>query len=149
MNIEKFEITTAEDNAFITNVFDTKTVSADNSRIRHTTTTDEKRLFNALSGKSEPVKKYIGQVVEVVDIVITAADVAVDINNRDGEKVNKPVAHFFTADGKHLATLSNGIIRNLKDLLSCGMIPTTESPLAIRFEEVETAKGTAHTFDLV
>lgn len=151
MNIEKFELatTTPEENAYITEIFSTKEVSAENGRIRHTTTTDNKKLFNALSGKSEPVKNYLGETVEVVDIVITAADVANDFNDKNSEKVNKPVVHFFTADGKHLSTLSNGIVRNVKDLLSCGLIPTVESPMNIQFEEVDTPKGTAHIFNLV
>lgn len=149
--MENFEIINAnkEQNAIIAEIFGTKEVCDENSRIRHSTTTDTKLLFNALSGKSDPVKKYLGETVDVIDIVITSADVNVDVNDAEKGKVNKPVIHFFTADGRHLSTLSNGIIRNVKDLLSCGLIPTKESPMRLRFDEVETPKGTAHTFELI
>lgn len=41
----------------------------------------------------------------VTDIVVTSADILKDINDPDpenGERENKPVVHFFTADGKHM-----------------------------------------------
>lgn len=149
METNKFELATAEENKYLAEIFETKAVNETNSRIRHTTTTDNKLLFNALSGKSEPIKRYLGETVEVTDIVVTGSDVAEIVGDASSDKVNKPVVHFFCSDGKHLSTLSNGIVKNVRDLLSCGMIPTVECPLRIRFEEVETPKGTAHIFDLV
>lgn len=138
-----------EKNAELAEVFKSKEVSEDNPEIRHTTTYDENKLFNALRGKSEAVKDYLGEEFDIVDIVITATDVDKDRNNPDEGKENKPVVHFYTADGKHLTTLSNGILRNVKALFEIGKIPSVENPIKIRFDEVDTPKGTAHIFDLV
>ena len=138
-----------EKNAELANVFQTREVSEENPEIRHTTTYDENKLFNALRGKSEPVKDYLGEEFDIVDIVITAADVDKDRNNPDEGKENKPIVHFFTADGKHLTTLSNGIVRNVKALFEIGKIPSAENPIKIRFDEVDTPKGVAHIFDLI
>ena len=117
--------------------------------LRYSTTTDDVKLFNAMNGGSEPASDYIGQEVEVSDIIITSAEVAEDPNDDTSETVSKPCAHFITTDGKHLATLSNGIIKACKNLLSVGFAPTAESPITIKFKTIKTKKGTAHTFDLV
>lgn len=147
---ENFEVMNMNaDNAEIERVFETVDVNANNARIRYSTTTETNDLFNALSGKSEPVKNYIGETVSVVKMVVTANDIDVDREDPDKGKVNKPIVHFFTADNKHISTLSNGIIRNVKFMLECGIIPTVENPLNIRFDTVETPKGTAHTFDIM
>lgn len=147
---ENFEIMNMSSNsAEIERTFETVTVDENNAKIRYSTTTETNDLFNALSGKSEPVKNYIGETVSVVKLVVTANDIDVNRENPDEGKVNKPIVHFFTADGKHISTLSNGIIRNVKFMLECGIIPTVENPINIRFDTVETAKGIAHTFDIM
>ena len=135
--------------AEIEKAFETVDVNENNARIRYSTTTETNDLFNALSGKSEPVKNYIGETVSVEKMVVTANDIDVDRENPDTGKVNKPIVHFFTTNGNHISTLSNGIIRNVKFMLECGIIPTVENPINIRFDTVETAKGTAHTFDIM
>lgn len=117
--------------------------------LRYSTTADDVKLFNAMNGGSEPVADYIGQEVEISDIVITSAEVAADPNDDDSEIVSKPCVHFNTTDGKHLATLSNGIIKACKNLLSVGFAPTPESPITIKFKQIKTKKGIAHSFDLV
>ena len=117
--------------------------------LRYSTTADDVKLFNAMNGGSEPVADYIGQEVEITDIVITSAEVAADPNDDDSEIVSKPCVHFSTTDGKHLATLSNGIIKACKNLLSVGFAPTPESPITIKFKQIKTKKGIAHSFDLV
>ena len=120
--------------------------------IRTTTTTDDVTLFNAINGSAEKVDDYLGQEVTVTDIVVSSADVLKDINDPDpdnGEKENKPVVHFFTSDGVHISSISNGIARATKNLLSVGFNPTKDSPIVIRFKEVKTKRGTAHSFDLV
>ena len=142
-NINKEEITTLND------AFAVKAVSEDNSEIRYTTTFDEDMLFNAIRGKSEPVSDYIGETVTVTDIVVSASDMAVDVNNPDGEKENHPIIHFFLDDGRHLSTASNGIRRNVKALFEIGKVPTPETPITITFDEVNTKRGKAHTFSLV
>lgn len=120
--------------------------------IRTTTTTDDVTLFNAINGSAEKVEEYLGKEVTVTDIVVSSADVLKDINDPDpdnGEKENKPVVHFFTNEGVHISSISNGIVRATKNLLSVGFQPTKESPITIRFKEVKTKRGTAHSFDLI
>ena len=120
--------------------------------IRTATNADDVLLFNAVNGSAEKVEDYFGQDIKVTDIVVTSADILKDINDPDpenGEKECKPVIHFFTADGKHISSISNGIIRATKNLLSCGFIPTAESPITIKFKEIRTKRGIAHSFDMI
>lgn len=122
------------------------------AKIRHATTADDVTLFNAINGSAEKVEDYLGKDVSVTDIVVSSADVLEDINDPDpenGAKVNKPVVHFFTTDGKHISSISNGIKRATENLLTVGFAPSKESPITIRFKEVKTKKGTAHSFDLI
>ena len=120
--------------------------------IRTATNTDDVLLFNAVNGSAEKVEDYFGQDIKVTDIVVTSADILKDINDPDpenGERENKPVVHFFTADGKHISSISNGIIRATKNLLSCSFIPSADRPITIRFKEIRTKKGVAHSFDMI
>lgn len=122
------------------------------STIRTSTTTDDVTLFNAVNGSAENITDHFNEDIKVIDIVVTSADILKDINDPDpenGEKENKPVVHFFTADGLHISSISNGIIRATKNLLSCGFIPTAESPITIRFKEARTKRGIAHSFDMI
>lgn len=121
------------------------------AKIRTATTTDDVTLFNALNGSAEKVEDYLGKDVKVSDIIVTSADVLKDINDTDpdGEKENRPVVHFFTADGHHISSISNGIRRATMNLLEVGFGPTKENPITIHFKEVKTKKGTAHSFDLI
>lgn len=122
--------------------------------VRYTTTFDDADLFNAVNGGSDPVKKYLGQEVEVVNLLITSAELH-EGRTADGEQdestpiVSKPCVHFYTKDGQHLTTLSNGIVKSAKNLISCGFVPSDGHSIIIKFRTVETKKGTAHTFDLV
>lgn len=143
MENKNFELVTLENDIFAVD----ETMSA--GALRYSTTADDVKLFNAMNGGSEPVADYIGQEVEITDIVITSAEVAADPNDDDSEIVSKPCVHFNTTDGKHLATLSNGIIKACKNLLSVGFAPTPESPIVIKFKQIKTKKGIAHSFDLV
>ena len=117
--------------------------------VRESTTGDTAKLFNAVSGASDPVKSLLGQEVEVTDIVVTSADVHEDKDDEESPLENRPVVHFYTVGGKHYSSLSNGIVRTTKALLECGICPTKEAPLKIRFRTVETRRGTAHIFELV
>lgn len=128
------------------------TAAGEGAVIRTATTTDDVVLFNAVNGSAENVVDYMNNDIKVVNIVVTSADILKDINDPDpenGEKENKPVIHFFTDDGKHISSISNGIIRATKNLLSCGFIPTAEQPITIRFKEIRTKRGIAHSFDLI
>lgn len=117
--------------------------------LRYSTTSDTVKLFNAVNSVSESVKDNMDTDITVTDIVITKADVPSDINDEDSDRVSKPVIHFYTADGKHISSLSNGIVRATRNLLSCGLYPTPEMPVTIKFRTVNTKKGTAHSFDVV
>ena len=116
--------------------------------LRQSTTTSEVKLFNALNGSATPVKDYLGESVDVVDIVITSADVPSIMGDDDSERVSKPCVHFFTLDGEHISSISNGIIKATKMLLACGLTPTPETPIRIKFKEISTKKGTAHSFEM-
>lgn len=116
--------------------------------VREATTGDTAKLFNSVSGASEPVKNILDKVVEVTDIVVTSTDVHEVKDDETSPMINRPVVHFFTTEGKHYASLSNGIIRTTKALLECGLCPTPETPIKVRFRTVETKKGTAHIFEL-
>ena len=117
--------------------------------LRSSTTDDNAKLFNALNGSSESVKNWLGEEIDVTDIVITSADVPSIMGDEDSERVCKPCVHFFTLDGTHISSISNGIVKSTKMLLACGLTPTEDRPIRIRFKEVETKKGTAHTFEMV
>lgn len=119
------------------------------AKIRKTTTTDTKRLFNAISSPSKPLKSMIGETIDVIDIVITSADVHEDANDEESPLVNKPVVHFFTLDGEHYSSLSNGIIKATENLLSIGIMPSEDEPFELRITTVDTPKGTAHSFEWI
>lgn len=121
------------------------------AKIRTSSTADDVTLFNALNDSAEKVEDYLDKEVTVTDIVVTSADVNIDINDdsEDGEKENRPVVHFFCADGKHISSISNGIRRATENLLSVGFAPSKEAPIVIKFREVKTKKGTAHSFTLI
>lgn len=117
--------------------------------LRQSTTTENNKLFNALNGSAKPVKDFIGEEVDITDIVITSADVPSVMGDDESERVCKPCVHFFTLDGEHISSISNGIIKSTKMLLACGLTPTENSPITIKFIEVPTKKGTAHSFEMV
>lgn len=117
--------------------------------LRTSTTTDNTKLFNALNGNADTVKDWLGEEVDVTAIVVTSADVPSIMGDEDSERVCKPCVHFFTLDGSHISSISNGIIRATKMLLACGLTPTEDNPIRIVFKEIKTKKGTAHTFDMV
>lgn len=118
--------------------------------LRYTTTTDDVKLFNAINGTGLKVADFIGKEVSVTDIIVSNATVLVDPNDdEDGERQDKPCVHFILDDGEQISSISNGIIRAAKNLLAVGFIPTPENPFTIRFKEIKTKRGTAHTFDLI
>ena len=120
--------------------------------IRATTTDSNKVLFNALNGQGTKIKDVLGVELDVVNIVVTSADVAEDYSDRENEnakKVSKPCAHFFTADGQHISSISNGICRAVSKLFEANMQPMGGEILKIMFTNVETKNGTAHSFILI
>ena len=118
--------------------------------VRESTTAETNTLFNAVNGGAESCKVLVDKdAIDVVNIVVTSTDVHEDKDDEESPLVNKPVAHFFTSDGKHYSSLSNGIIRTVRNLLGCGITPTKDSPLKIKFVSRETKRGTAFVFELV
>lgn len=117
--------------------------------VRETTTTDDVTLFNAVNSTGEKVADNLNVDIVVTNIVVTSADVNSDMNDENSDKVNKPCVNFFTADGRQISSISNGIIRATRALFGVGFTPTAERPITIRFKEQKTKKGTCHTFDLV
>lgn len=124
--------------------------AGEGAAVRVSTTVDNVKLFNAVNGTSEPLDNYLNATpVEVADIIVTSADINSDMNDEESEIVNKSVVHFILTDGTHLSSMSNGIIRATKNLLSCGFNPTPESPITVKFKTVKTKRGIAHSFDLI
>ena len=120
--------------------------------IRATTTDKTSVLFNAVNGQGQKVKDFIGVELNVVNIVVTSADVAKDFSNKDNpdvEKVSKPCCHFFTVDGLHISSISNGITRAVMKLFECGLQPIDGEPVKMMFTTMETKNGTAHSLTLL
>lgn len=117
--------------------------------IRISTATDDVTLFNAVNGSGENVADYIGEEVELVNIVVTSVDVHSDPNDEDSPIINKSCVNMFTSDGKMISSISNGIARAVKSLFNVGFAPTPEAPITVRFKTTKTKRGQAHTFDLV
>ena len=118
--------------------------------VRESTTAETNILFNAVNGSADSCKVLVDkEPITVNNIVITSADVHEDKDDENSPVINKPVAHFFTVDGKHYSSLSNGIIRTVKNLLGCGIVPTNDNPLTLKFVSRETKRGTAFVFELV
>ena len=144
--MEKYEITAENKGNFAVVAEGTGAV------IRATTSDDNKVLFNAINGQGEKVKDNIGVELDVINIVVTSADVAKDFSDRenvDAEKVSKPCVHFFTADGRHISSISSGIIRAVEKLFEADMQPVGGEVLRLMFTTVNTKNGTAHSFTLI
>ncbi len=143
MTENTFELATIDNSAY-----EIKEAGA-GATIRDTTTSDTATLFNAVSGGSKAVKELIGKdPINVTAIVVTSADVNEERDDETSPIISRPVVHFFTDTGEHYSSLSNGIVRTTKNLLACGLVPTAETPIKIRFKEIETKKGKAHIFEL-
>lgn len=145
--MEKYEITTAENKGNFAIV-----AEGTGAIIRATTSDDNKVLFNAINGQGEKIKDNIGVELDVVNIVVTSADVAKDFTDRenaDAEKVSKPCVHFFTADGRHISSISSGIVRAVEKLFEADMQPVGGEILRLMFTTVNTKNGTAHSFTLI
>ena len=140
---ENFEMTTINEDAFAVKP------AGEGAKIRETTTTETTTLFNAVSGGSKSIKSLIDkEPIEVTDIVVTSTDVHENKEDETSPIINRPVVHFFDTSGEHYSSLSNGIVRTVSNLLACGIVPTKETPIKIKFKTVETKKGTAHIFEL-
>ena len=129
-------------------IFETQKLN-EGAKIRYSSTFDDVTLFNALNSSSESIAEHFGEDIKVLNMVVTTAQVSSDFNDDFAEKEDKPCVHFFCDEGLHLASVSNGIIRSTENLIACGFMPTPEAPIVIRFKEIKTKRGTAHTFDLV
>lgn len=129
-------------------IFETQKLN-EGAKIRYSSTFDDVTLFNALNSSSESIAEHFGEDIKVLNMVVTTAQVSSDFNDDFAEKEDKPCVHFFCEEGLHLASVSNGIIRSTENLIACGFMPTSEAPIVIRFKEIKTKRGTAHTFDLV
>lgn len=146
-NEKKFELATA-------NMADEFAVCevGSGAAIRATTTDSTATLFNAINGSSKKISEFLGVPLEIKNIVVGSADVAKNYDEKDdenAEKESKPCVHFFTTDGTHISSISNGIVRATKKLFEAGLQPFEDAPIKIMFTTVNTKKGTAHSFDLV
>lgn len=143
---EKMELAILEMND---NTFAVYDENDEHEKLRFTTTSSTITLFNALNGVSIPLKKYIGTVINVTDVVIGEGLVLKDRDNEEAGKEYIPCIHLFTDNGEHISTLSKGFCNSISNLIECGIIPTPETPIKILVKEEECKKGKMHTFDLV
>lgn len=137
-----------QENSVDHSIFETKKYN-EGDKIRFSTTFDEVTLFNSINSSSESVADHFNEDITVENIIITTAQVNIDINDDFSEKEDKPCVHFFCKGGLHLASVSNGIIRSAENLITCSIIPSPEAPIVIKFKEISTKRGKAHSFDLV
>lgn len=148
--MNSYELAINKENAISVDFEDKDAGTAD--KVRATTTTKTGAIFNAINGISIPVKDCIGKEYAITDIVCTSATVAKEFSdreNKDAVKADKTVVHFFTDNGEHIATLSNGIKRAVENMLGCGIIPTPEIPIRLKFTEGKTKNGKCHSFDII
>ena len=143
MSEKKFELAAVETTAFDV------VAEGTGATVRESTTTDDVVLFNAVNGTGLKVADLLGKDITINDMVVTSADVHEDPNDDTSKIINKACINMFTADGQQISSISNGIIRAAKALFACGFAPTPEQPIVIRFKEITTKKGKAHTFDLI
>lgn len=143
MSKKKFELAAVETDAFDI------VAEGTGATVRESTTTDDVVLFNAVNGTGLKVADLLGKDITINDMVVTSADVHEDPNDDNSKIINKACINMFAADGQQISSISNGIIRAAKALFACGFAPTPEHPIVIRFKEITTKKGKAHTFDLI
>ena len=120
--------------------------------VRATTTDSTATLFNAINGSGKKIAEFLGVPLEIKNIVVGSANVAKNYDEKDdenAEKESKPCVHFFTTDGTHISSISNGIVRATKALFEAGLQPMDNAPIKIMFTTVPTKKGTTHSFDIV
>lgn len=130
-------------------IFDVLPESQECEKIRYTTTTDSKRLFNALNSPSKKIRDYIGETFNVVDIVVTTSTMHEIKDDEKSPMVKRPCVHLFTDLGEHISSLSNGICRSILSIIEVGIIPTNDSPLSMKVVTGESKKGTFHSIELV
>lgn len=117
--------------------------------VRFSCTDNKTELFAAINGAGESITTIFGDLIEVTSIIITSADVPIDRNHPDDGTINKPCVNFYTPEGQHYASISNGVVRATRNMLGMGLLPSSDNPIQIVFKQIRTAKGTAHTFDIV
>ena len=113
------------------------------------TSGDEATSFNAIYGATEKVKDNLDREIVVTNITVSTAKCHEDYNDEESPEIVKPCISFSTADGKTISTLSNGIWRSAKGLLSMGIIPTVDSPITIKFVLQSTKNGMSHSMQLI
>lgn len=117
--------------------------------VRFSCTDNKTALFSAINGGGDSITTVFGEELEISGIIITSADVPIDRNKPDNGTINKPCVNFFTVEGNHYASISNGVVRATKNMLGMGLLPSPENPILITFKQINTAKGIAHTFDII
>ena len=117
--------------------------------VRFSCTDNKTELFSAINGGGDSITTVFGEELEITGIIITSADVPIDRNKPNDGTINKPCVNFFTTEGQHFASISNGVVRATKNMLGMGLLPSPEYPILISFKQINTPKGTAHTFDII
>ena len=117
--------------------------------MRFSTTDNREEVFSSINGAGDSITTVFDEVLGIKSIIVTSAEVPIDRNKPKQGNCSKPCVNFFTIDGRHFASISNGVVRATKNLLACGLIPSPEEPVWISFSQINTPRGTAHTFELM
>ena len=117
--------------------------------MRFSTTDNREEVFSSINGAGDSITTVFDEVLGIKSIIVTSAEVPIDRNKPMQGNCSKPCVNFFTIDGRHFASISNGVVRATKNLLACGLIPSADEPVWIAFSQINTPRGVAHTFELV
>lgn len=130
------------------NIFETVD-SNTGALLRFSTTDNREEIFAAINGAGDSITTVFDEVLGIKSILITSAEVPIDRNKPMQGNCSKPCCNFYTVDGRHFASISNGVVRAVKNLLACGLIPSADEPVWISFTQINTPRGVAHTFELM
>lgn len=104
-------------------------------------------IFNSIYGSNGKISEHIGDVVTVTSIAIGTAIVNEDMNDDTSPKIVKPCVFLNTSEYGVISSVSNGIIRAIKGIVS--MIDFNMQAIKVKLLETKTKHGTAHTIRML
>lgn len=107
----------------------------------------EEQIYNTVYGSNLKVSDFLDTDIEVAGIIISSAKTHEKMDDDTSPEIIKPCVTFITKDGETLSSISNGIWRGAKGLIQMGVGETKNC--IVRFIEVQTKKGKAHTVKVI
>lgn len=130
------------------NIFKIKEIGTAPS-IRYRSVQNMRKYFNLLKSKAIKVSENVGNTFNINAIIITSAEVCVDINDFESPKVSSPVVHLFTENNEHIVSMSKVFCNHISMLIDGDCIPNEKNPISIKITEVECSNGDGFGFELV